>query len=144
MRQWLKLNRMRGGVCGRVLKMAIRTKYLILHHTVLILVRSCIFLWSKNPFVKVLRKSNYCIRKNGRLNQNWRRAFEFNTHVHWIGIFNAIIIKTVIGSTHSRNFSFLNQSVWPWQPILYYTERRNWNVQGSMHFHSLYISIGAF
>ena len=47
-----------GGLWG-VLKMAIRTKYLILHHTVLVLVLSCIFLRSKNPFVKVLRKSDH-------------------------------------------------------------------------------------
>ena len=53
-----KLNRMRGVLWG-VLKRAIWTKYLILHHTVFILVLSCIFLWSKNPFVKVLRKSDH-------------------------------------------------------------------------------------
>ena len=44
-----------GGLWG-VLKMTIWTKYFILHHTVLVLVLSCIFLWSKNPFVKVPRK----------------------------------------------------------------------------------------
>ena len=47
-----------GGLWG-VLKMAIWTKYLILHHIVLVLVLFCIFLWSKNPFVKVLRKSDH-------------------------------------------------------------------------------------
>ena len=55
--------------------MAIWTKYLILHHTVLILMMlPCIFLWSKYPFVKVPRKSDPSVFvKNGRLSQNWRR-----------------------------------------------------------------------
>ena len=56
-----------GGLWG-VLKMAIQTKYLILHHTMLILVLSCIFLWSKNRFVKVLKKSDHLY--------SWKRPFK--------------------------------------------------------------------
>ena len=61
-----------GGSVG-VLKMAVWTKYLILHHTVYILVLSCIFLWSKIHLWKFWENRTIRIRKNGRLSPNWRR-----------------------------------------------------------------------
>ena len=88
---------MRGSVGG--LKMTIRTKFLILHHTVLILVLSCIFLWSKNTFVKVLRKSDHsyssklpfksklekegALRLTGACSLNWHFQCHYHLDSQW-------------------------------------------------------------
>ena len=62
-----------GGLSG-VLKMAIWTKYLILHHTVLILGLSCYLFGVKESICESSEKIRPSVFvKNGRLSSNWRR-----------------------------------------------------------------------